>query len=457
MNSQSLDDALQIWRAGVAAVDSSRLVEQSVHIDGTELMISGRRWDSTSGGRICVVGAGKAGAGMAAGLEHALPEFLLSRTSGWVNVPEDCVRTLERIHLHGARPAGVNEPTSAGAAGTQEILERLKSLTPADLCVVLISGGGSALLPAPVEGISLQSKLDVTRLMMESGATIHEMNAVRRELSAVKGGGLLRACRSGMLISLIISDVIGDPLETIASGPTVDIPRDPQKAIDILTSIEQRTGRSVPAAVFEVLKRQLDEDTTRKPVTIDYTNSIIGNNRTAVDEAAIAARNMGYEVIRQDHDQGGIAREFGEAFAEESLRASQNRSSGEKLCLLSGGEPVVQLVSTNQERKGGRNQEVVLAAAKVMQREACRNVTLLSGGTDGEDGPTDAAGAIINSELLDRAKSSGLDIDSFLEINNSYPFFEQIGGLIKSGPTHTNVMDLRVSLIHDEDAADHTL
>src|SRR5262245_35204909 len=228
--SQLRYDALAIWHAAVAAVRSDRLVQDNVRVEGEWLHVGDESLELKSIARIAVVGAGKAGAGMAAGLAAALgPQVLAEKqVAGWVNVPADCVPhanpTRERgkaIHLHAARPAGLNEPTADGVYGTEKILEIVRSLGPQDFCFCLISGGGSALLPAPVEGVSLAEKQALTRLLSAGGANIQELNTVRKQLSRIKGGGLARTCRAGRLISLIISDVLGDPLDVIASGPTV--------------------------------------------------------------------------------------------------------------------------------------------------------------------------------------------------------------------------------------------
>ncbi len=278
-------DALQIWQAGVDAVRPERLVPRWLRVEGQEFVIGKERIALDSIRRIAVVGGGKAAAGMAQAVETVLgPELMAEKQlAGWVNVPADCpsiagathhrlaaagtaARSVEtdfncleptgphprplsqrergdvgptcrrplNIHLHPARPAGVNEPTAEGVAGTEEILRLVESLRPDDLCLCLISGGGSALLPAPAEGITLADKLAVTRHLSAAGANIQELNTVRKQLSRIKGGGLLRACRAGRLVSLVISDVLGDRLDLIASGPTVPDNSTPGEAIEIL-------------------------------------------------------------------------------------------------------------------------------------------------------------------------------------------------------------------------------
>jgi len=217
---QLRDDALAIWQAGLNAVRSERLIRDHVRVEGSTLQLGDEQLDLDGIGRIAVVGAGKAGTGMAVALQESLGQTVLEpkQVTGCVNVPGDCWRDLSPIHLHAARPAGVNEPTAEGVAGAERILELVGSLDSDDLCICLISGGGSALLPAPAEGIELADKLAITRHLSASGADIAELNAVRRRLSRIKGGGLARACRAGRLVALIISDVLGDPLEMIASG-----------------------------------------------------------------------------------------------------------------------------------------------------------------------------------------------------------------------------------------------
>lgn len=441
------DEAIAIWKAGVAAVDSERLVRQAVQRIGGELSIVGHRFRLSNIGRIAVVGAGKAGAGMAAGFEEAIgPQLLGEKVTGWVNVPADCVRPLQTIHLHAARPAGVNEPTEAGVEGTRRILELVSQLQRDDLCVVLLSGGGSALLPAPVPEITLADKQAVTRHLMHSGATIQELNAVRKHLSLVKGGGLARAARCGTLIALIISDVIGDPLDVIASGPTVPDNGTVAQALAILRSYAPEPTAAL-SRIITCLETAARRDPRPVPPSATVWNHIIGSNQTALDAAAAEAQRLGYAVRSLGSDNQGEARQVGRDLAELCTAAQHQSESTLPTCLLSGGEPVVHLVPTDQPRKGGRNQEVALAALTKLWDDGLDGIAILSGGTDGEDGPTDAAGAIADDAVRASAHSLGLRPHEFLAVNNSYPFFEQTGGLLKTGPTDTNVMDLRVALI----------
>ncbi len=442
-----------IWSAGVAAVDSATLVRRAFLCDRTSITVASERLEVASIGRIVVVGAGKAGAGMAAGIESSLGSGLVeSKVVGWVNVPSDCVRPLRKIHLHAARPAGLNEPTSDGVFGCQRILELVSSLNANDLCLVLISGGGSALLPAPVPGISLEDKLKVTRCLMQSGASIQELNTVRKRLSLVKGGGLLRAAKAGRMIALIISDVPGDPLDIIASGPTVCDTGTANDALAVLQKYAACTGHdsTVSDSVRKVLEEQTRNSDSRSVPSIDCRNCIIGNNQTALDAAASHARSLGFEVRNLGTNRQGIASEIGFELAETCLRSCQE-TMGQGLCFLGGGEPVVKLAATDLPRKGGRNQEVALAAGHRWANEDIRRFIVLSGGTDGEDGPTDAAGAFYDSVIQSNARERGLQPGNFLAINDSYTFFDQVGGLIKTGPTHTNVMDLQIALVSGDE------
>ena len=440
------EHAEAVWRAGVAAVDSERLVFESVRCDGSSLTLACVELGLPEGGRVAVVGAGKAGAGMAAGFERALPS-LLDRMVGWVNVPADCVRQLSAIHLHAARPAGVNEPTEAGVEGTRQILSILDSLTEDDVCVVLISGGGSALLPAPRAGISLADKSAVTRLLMSGGATIDELNCVRRHLSDVKGGRLVRHTRAKRVVSLIISDVVGDPVEVIASGPTVP---DSTTAADAFRVLEP-FGDRVPPNVMSVLRK------SEPQVAPDFdcvSNCVIGNNETALAACEAKALELGYSVIKLGSDVIGVAREVGRDLVARA-RAARDANPTQPVCILSGGEPIVQLAPKDLRGKGGRNQEVALSAGCEMWADPA-GICVLSGGTDGEDGPTDAAGGVVDGGTVRLANELGLDPRGFLDRNDAYPFLEATGSLLKTGPTHTNVMDLHVALVEPAGIAGST-
>ncbi len=362
--------------------------------------------------------------------------------TGWINVPADCVRKLTRISLHAGRPAGVNEPTAAGVWGSTEILRLVRQLGPDDLGIALISGGGSALLPLPIDGITLDDKLAVTRFLSDAGAPIEELNTVRKQLSQIKGGGLARACGAGRLVALIISDVLGDPLDLIASGPTVEDPSTPADAIEIL----DRYG--APAAgnferVLAVLRKR--KSVAAAPPRCRVTNRIIGNNATAVTAAVRAAERLGYTTrSRSATSSEDAAEDVGRELADAALAM---RAADGPDCLISGGEPTVKLIDSRRRGRGGRNQQLVLAAVDRLRSKDLAGIVILSGGTDGEDGPTDAAGAVADAQVIAAAESLSLDPADFLARNDAYHWFEPVGGLIKTGPTHTNVCDVRVVLV----------
>jgi glycerate 2-kinase len=432
--------ARDIWQAAVDAVRAGPLIRSALAEPQRPL-----RGLLDRARRIAVVGAGKAGGAMSAAVEEALADRL-DRVSGLVNVPAGVVRPLRAVRLHAARPDASNEPTAEGVAGTRAILRLVEAAGPEDVVLCLLSGGGSALLPAPVPGVSLEDKQRVTRLLHACGATINEMNAVRKHLSEVKGGRLAQACRAGALVSLIISDVIGDPLDVIASGPTA---ADPTTFADALAVLErhQLTGRA-PASVLDHLRRGAAGEVpdTPKALPPGVRNEVLGNNARALSAAQARAEALGYRVLNLGSYLEGETREVAVALAgvARSVRA-EGVPLSPPLCLLSGGETTVTLAEGHGQ--GGRNQEFVLAAALKLGRQGLRDTVVLSGGTDGEDGPTDAAGAVADEATLERADRLGLSPAAHLARSDAYNFFRQTGDLLVTGLTQTNVMDVRLILL----------
>jgi hydroxypyruvate reductase len=437
-------DAERIWRAGVTAVLPKRLIPENVRVRRRWLTVGEELLDLRSIERIAIVGAGKAAGAMAVALENALGPQLLEekQVAGWVNVPADCVMPTQRVHLHAARAPGVNEPSAEGARGTRRILDIVSSLGPADVCFCLLSGGGSALLPAPVPEISLDEKIRLTRLISGAGANIEQLNVVRQNLSLVKGGGLARACRAGQLVTLVISDVLGDPLNLIASGPTV--PRR-SKAVHALSVLEV-LGIIADASIAETVKflrRRATEPEKPQAAVARGIQIVLGNNAMAVDAAGVKAERLGYShAMIAATNSDGAAEEVGRHLASMAMHMRDNLGPD---CLISGGEPTVTLVDEGRRGKGGRNQQLVLAA--LAELGDCEGICLLSGGTDGEDGPTDAAGAIVDGDVVRAAGKAGLDASDYLIRNDAYTFFRQSGGLLITGPTQTNVCDLRVVVV----------
>lgn len=429
--------ARAIWQAGVDAVQPQRLIRSALTSPQVGDLLA-------SAARIIVVGGGKAGAAMSVAVEAELAQRL-GDIQGVVNVPNEVVRPLKAIRLHAARPAGSNQPTEAGATGTAAILDLVRGAGPEDVVLCLLSGGGSALLPAPAEGISLADKQHVTQVLHACGASINEMNAVRKHLSRIKGGGLAAVCRC-RLITLILSDVVGDPLDVIASGPTA---ADPTTFADALAVLQRYDLlQRAPPAVVQHLRRgaagAIPETLKELPGSVH--NLVIGSNTLALTAAAQQAEQLGYQVLNlgpfiegETHTaaivHAGIIR---------SIRAL-GQPAAAPLCLLSGGETTVTLGPDHG--RGGRNQEFVLAALHKLELAGMSGVVILSGGTDGEDGPTDAAGALGDADTLHRARLLNLDAADFLARHNAYHFFDATHDLLKTGLTQTNVMDLRVILI----------
>lgn len=435
------EDAIAIWKAGVEAVRSDRLVRENVQIADGMIVIGELELPLNQIDRIAVVGAGKAGAGMALGLEQALgaPLSRDKKLAGVMNVPADCATRKGMIELVAARPAAINEPTAEGVRSSRRMVELVRSLGPRDLCICLISGGGSALLPLPREGVSLADKLAVTRLLAARGANIEELNTVRKHLSAIKGGRLGAECRAGTLVTLVISDVMGDPLDVIASGPTY---LDSTTAMDAIAVLERFQATREPW--FGNVKERLL--TAQKPAspTASIYHLVIGNNPVAVDAAGVEAEKRGYShAMTSSRTLEGDAEPLGRSLARIAKRMRDERGPD---CLISGGEPIVAWSKPVKRGLGGRNQQLALAAYDELAGEA-QGITFLSGGTDGEDGPTDAAGAIFDATTHAIAAEKGLDPAAFLARQDAYPFFEQVSGLLKTGPTHTNVGDLRVIVV----------
>jgi hydroxypyruvate reductase len=425
MNTRQLRrHALAIFRASLAAADPEAAVARHL----STLKLKQYR-------RIFVVGAGKAGASMAKAAERVLGARI---AAGLINVKDGHIAKLRRIELN---ECGHPVPDERGVDGARRIAALAEQAGELDLVVCLISGGASALLPAPVPPITLGEKQAVTRLLLASGASIHEINAVRKHISAIKGGQLARLAWPARVESLLLSDVIGDDLDVIGSGPTAPDASTFADAIGILDKygIFQR----VPVSVRERLVGGGPE--TPKPgdrLFKNVRNTVVGSNRLALDAAAAKAKELGYRTLVLASEIEGETRDVARmhaAIAREIVRAG--RPVRPPACLITGGETTVTLKG---EGLGGRNQEFVLAAA--IDIAGLPGVVVFSAGTDGTDGPTDAAGAIADGSTLRRAP----DARRFLDANDSYHYFDGLGDLVKTGPTNTNVMDVRVVLVGEE-------
>ena len=435
--SQLREQARAIFDAAVSAAEPTALVARALAGPlGDELR---------QAKRIIVVGAGKAGSAMAAGFEQAMAGCL-DRIEGIVNVPEGSERPLSKVKLHAARPAGSNQPTAEGVAGAARMLELVAKAGPDDVVICLISGGGSALLPLPVEDVSLEDKQATTKLLHACGASIDEMNAVRKHLSRIKGGRLAQAFHGRKLISLIISDVVGDPLDVIASGPTAPDSSRFADALEVLKRFDLM-AKSPPTVV-----RHLQEGAagkipeTPKSLPGNIHNVIIGSNSISLAASRQRAESFGYRVLNLGAFVEGDTRQVAIACAGIVRSVLRDRTPlAAPACLLFGGETTVTLGAN--PGKGGRNQEFVLAMIHKLGGEAMRDLVILSGGTDGEDGPTDAAGALAAASTLAKAAQLNLDSRRYLDAHDAYSFFKQTGDLLITGLTGTNVMDVRLILV----------
>lgn len=429
-----------IFRAALRAADPVQAVLRHLRLGGETLVAGRQRYSLKAIRNIYVLGAGKAGAAMAGAIERLLGRRI---TGGLINVKYGHLARLKRIELN---ECGHPVPDSNGVEGARRIAELAAQAGADDLIICLISGGASALLPAPAPPITLEEKQQTTRLLLASGATIHEINTLRKHISTIKGGQLARLAQPAAVLSLLLSDVIGDELGVIGSGPTAPDPSTFAEALAILDKYQLR-GR-VPAAVRERLESgaagRIPE--TPKPGDEAFSrtqNLIIGSNRLAVDAAERMARQLGLRTLVLSTTIEGETREVARvhaAIAREIL--SSGRPAKPPVCVISGGETTVTVRGAGM---GGRNQEFVLAAA--IELAGLPGVVVLSVGTDGTDGPTDAAGAVADGATLARAARLGLDARRHLADNDSYHFFEPLGDLLKTGPTNTNVMDVRLVLV----------
>lgn len=457
-------DVMDIWRAGVAAVEPLHLLKKFVQLSPGHkpgefyiTIAKSKKLVLSPESRIIVIGMGKASGMMAKALENILiPHFPENRILGWVNVPDNCVAPLKAIHLYPGRKATINEPSEEGVFGSKVICSLLDDARPDDLILCLISGGGSALLPLPVHGISLQDKQQITRFLSGIGAGINEINTVRKELSQVKGGGLQKRARGKRLISLVLSDVLSDAVDSIASGATVPSTTNAQDALAILVKYKAMNVPDLRNVCDYIQKKAASGTHNEKFDPMDYIHHyyrIIGNNRTAVEAAEKKARQLGYHPLIHCASQSeGNAEDVGKnlySLAKRYFYGAQ--MDGDVDCIIEGGEPVVRLAPASVRGKGGRNQQLVLAALIDCLQDPLIHVPIfLSGGTDGEDGPTEYAGAFFNRniviKILAKIEAGDLDPCDYLQRNDACHFFEPFDALLFTGPTETNVCDLRIVL-----------
>lgn len=431
--------ARAILEAALAAADPHRLVKRQLRVRGGVLEVAGLR-HRLGRGRVVVIAAGKAAVAMARAAEDALGRHL----DAGLAVSTASEGPLARVRL---RSASHPVPDARGLAAGREVADLARSLGRHDLALVLLSGGASALLPAPAEGLTLEDKARTTGLLLRSGATIHEMNAVRKHLSRLKGGGLARLARPARVATLALSDVVGDDLSTIASGPTVP---DRTTFADALAVLGRRGVRhDVPAPVLARLEAGArgEVEETPKPGEATFRGTavrVVGSNRLSLEAAARAARAAGLRPLVLTARLEGEAREAARVLVAVLRECVETgRPARAPVCLLAGGETTVTVTGDGQ---GGRNQELATAAAAPLADFPVPAV-LASLATDGVDGASEAAGGIVDDETLALAAALGLAPPAaFLQASDTRNFLGPLGGLIVTGPTGTNVVDV-VSLL----------
>jgi glycerate 2-kinase len=428
----SQSNTIDIFHAAVRAADPHAVVLRhtdelrSLYLDGGFT-------------RLIAVGIGKASFSMALAVEEALGDLL---ETGIIITKYG--HASKELQLFRVFEAGHPIPDRNGQHGTEEIIKLVENADENTLVITLISGGGSALLVSPCEDVLLEEKQAITSLLLRAGADIGEMNTVRKHLSRVKGGRLAEIIFPAAIVSLILSDVIGDRLDVIASGPTVPDPTTYAEALGVLE--KYKLLETVPSTITRLLEmgaQGMVAETPKPddPVFRNVKNSVIGSNRTALEEAQREAERCGLKAEIIGNDISGEAQEAGRWLAGKAIAARLHKGE-QPLCLLSGGETTVVVSGPGT---GGRNMELALAFA--LEIDGIPGITLLSAGTDGIDGPTGAAGAIVDGSTVMRARQQGLDPLKYLRTNDSYTFFSELGGLFITGPTGTNVMDVQIMVI----------
>jgi glycerate 2-kinase len=441
-------DAKAIFAAAIDAVDAQKAVARHLSLDTSNGILrigDDLRLSLSDFKRVYIVGAGKAAAPMAVAVEQIISPIITPQ--GTINVKYG--HTSPSPRFVSLNECGHPLPDSAGVIGTRRIEDILDQLTELDILFVLVSGGASALLPAPADGITLEEKQCATDLLLRAGADIYELNSVRKHLSKLKGGQLAKRASPATVVSLILSDVIGDRLDVIGSGITVPDPTTFEDAVNVFR--KYGLVEAAPAAIMQRITQGAGgklEETPKdnRSISGPVYNVVVGSNRLAIQSAAQTAHALGYQALVLSSTLQGETREVARVHAE-ILR--EVVSSGNPIpfpaCLLSGGETTVTVRGSG---KGGRNQEFSLAAAIAMA--GLPNAVILAAGTDGTDGPTDAAGAAIDGTTVARAAALGMSAVEHLSRNDSYPILDALGQLLKTGSTGTNVMDLNIMLADGE-------
>lgn len=437
------EQALEIFSAAVAAVQPAKLLPAYISVENNQLRLHNQFYSLSQIENVYIIGAGKASASMAFEVEKILGPLIkkgVVATKHGHALPLNLIECIEAGH-----PLPDQQSVYAG----QRIIEIATQADENDIVIALISGGASALMADHPQGTTLDEVQLLFELLLKSGATIDEMNAVRKHLSRLKGGGLSRAAYPATLVTFILSDVIDDPLHVIASGPTVADPTTFDDAIRILKKYE--IFAKIPATIKEWLLQGINGmiPETLKPGDAFFektTNHLIGTNKIALLAAAGKAASLGFEPVILPNYLSGEASAAAITFVKEILGIKYN---GKPACILMGGETTVTIRGNG---KGGRNQEFALAALAHLTQNVCDHgiQIILSAGTDGSDGPTDATGAFIDAGIIRNAKELQLNAAEYLLNNDAYHFFKKTGGLIITGPTQTNVMDIVLAIIKQD-------
>ena len=433
------ENAEKIFMAGVRSVLPEKIITSLISLQDQILSINGLSFPLNETEHIYVIGAGKASAAMA----HYVESILGNRiTGGHIVVKYGHSCKLKRIKV---TEAGHPIPDANGFMGTGEILKIAEQAKEGDLVLCLISGGGSALMADLPEGLLPEELYIVNNLLVRCGASIQEINCVRKHLSGIKGGQLARSVSPAILVSLILSDVTGNPLDVIASGPTVPDPSNFAEALKIIEDYQLAPDLTI--GVMNYLKEGaagIHPETPKPgdPLFSKTFNILAGTNLTALENAKRIATDLGYNAIVLNSELQGDVGDIASSIIETAESYKNSDEIAKPACLLYGGEPTLKV---NGNGIGGRNQHLALTIALLLQK--IPGITFLSAGTDGTDGPTDAAGAVVDSDTFSAAKSHNKDPEKYLAEFDSYSFFKAAGGHIKTGPTFTNVMDLIVVLI----------
>jgi hydroxypyruvate reductase len=434
----------QVLNAALLSVNPRACVKRCIQIDQESLLISGEKYLLSEIQDILVIGAGKAVMPMALGAADQLEGRLTRGHLITKHLDTAYIKELPGMIIvsQGDHPI----PSDRSVIATRQMITLAETDEENDLVVCLISGGGSALMTLPSEGIKLEHVQELTEHLLRSGANIEEINTIRKHLDRVKGGGLLKSIFPAKSISLILSDVLGDHIPSIASGPTAADPSSYHDAMDIVN--KYRLQNQVNPVIINYISEGMTgkkEETLKygDPILANHKNVLIGSLRTAAEAAADKAKELGFHSELLSLDITGEASDVGRSLGEKLRSAISEGSLSKPVCMVAGGEPTVTI---RGQGKGGRNQEVALSAAQEL--EGFGRCLFISLATDGEDGPTDAAGGFVTGDTIVRGKGYGLDSQAYLDNNDSYHYLEQTDALIRIGPTGTNVNDLYLMIAY---------